>query len=216
MPAKSKKVDAPQADDFDDIIAQAEQINASVSSSIGNSSSSSSSDANNVRSGSINSSSGQVPPTDEEANVTLIHICIAGDLVRLRWYLQRTDRRFDARPVCHAAVCGKLDIVRCLVEEYGADINGTFDKGCTHLFCGAQYGHLALVRCMVTELGADVNKAGDDGGTPLFIAAQSGHSAVALCLVKELGADVNQANRYTLLLRWTIFFFYGALSRVWR
>jgi ankyrin repeat protein len=87
-----------------------------------------------------------------------------------------------------------LDILRCLVNELGADVNGArLSDGATPLSIAVQEGHLAVVRCMVKEFSVDVNNAMGDGVTPLFIAARKGNVAIVRCLVKELGADVNKA-----------------------
>jgi ankyrin repeat protein len=204
MHGKSKKGKGTPADDFDDIIAHATHLNASIATT-----SSSSTNSIGKRSGSINanidsssSSSSQVPPTDEDSDEIITQLCIAGDIVRLRRHLGRPGRRIGALPMRHAALHVKLHIVRCLVEEYDADINEPYDNGLTPLFAAAQNGHLSLVWCMGKKLGADVNKAGYDGGTPLYVAAQNGDLGVVLCLVKELGADVNQTinnDGFTLL-----------------
>jgi ankyrin repeat protein len=198
MPGKSKKGKGLPADDFDDIIAKAEQLNASIvttSSRRSNESSSSRKTKTASSSSSSNSrSSSKTPPTDEDADKMMIKICIAGDVVQLRQYLGLGDRLINAGPLSYAAAYGKLEIVRCLVEDYGADINEKYEKyGDTPLFFAAQGGHLKVLRYLVKDLGVDVNQERDNGATSLFLAAQQGHVAVAECLVKELGASVNQA-----------------------
>jgi ankyrin repeat protein len=99
-------------------------------------------------------------------------ICIVGDLVRLRRYLGLGKRRISAGPLCYAAAYGKLEIVRCLIKEYGADTNEKYDDGDIALFYAAHEGQLKVIKCLVKELGADVNQASDDEFTPLFIAAR--------------------------------------------
>jgi ankyrin repeat protein len=85
-----------------------------------------------------------------------------------------------------------LDIVRCLIKEYGADVNEA-SPGYTPLYVAVQNGHVALVECLVKELGANVHQATNDGRTPLHIATQKGNRDMLRLLVNELGADVNQA-----------------------
>jgi ankyrin repeat protein len=58
-------------------------------------------------------------------------------------------------------------VVRCLVKEFGADINQAEKGGCTSVFLAAQEGHVAVVQSLVRELGADINQAANDGYTPL-------------------------------------------------
>jgi hypothetical protein len=214
MPGKIKELKGPPADDFDDIIAQATQLNASiVTTSSGSSSSNNSISRRNANNASTSSSSrsscstgsgsgisgrrsrsNHALPTEEEVEKVLTQMCIAGDLVRLRRYLGPRDRRISARPLLYAAAYGKLDILRCLVEEYGADGNEGDDDGDTPLYYAAHEGQLKVVQCLVKELGADVNQASNDGRTPLFIAALEGRLKVVQCLVKELCANVNQAS----------------------
>jgi ankyrin repeat protein len=91
-----------------------------------------------------------------------------------------------------AALNGNLNLLRCLVEEYGADVNEEYE-GYTPLLCAAHKGHVALVCYMVRELGVDVRQAGVNGCTPLHIAAREGKLDVVVCLVRELDADVNKA-----------------------
>jgi ankyrin repeat protein len=60
-----------------------------------------------------------------------------------------------------AAELGKLDIVRVMVREYGADDNQrTNDEDAyTPLIVAAHKGHVQVVRCLVKEFGADINQA---------------------------------------------------------
>jgi ankyrin repeat protein len=121
--------------------------------------------------------------------------CERGDISQLRrWGRQgvrvmRADFLIDA---IFAKVSS--DILRCLVKELGADVNGArLSDGVTPMFVAAQTRNLALVRCLVKEHGADVNQGNKDGGTPFYMAAQKGYLELVRCLVKDLGADVNQA-----------------------
>jgi ankyrin repeat protein len=99
---------------------------------------------------------------------------------------------FGAEPLINAALYGKLEVVRFLVKELGADINQADEIGYTPLLVAAQKGYLAVCVCLVKELGADVHRANPEGYAPLFTAAQKGHLPVVHCLVKDLGADVDQ------------------------
>jgi ankyrin repeat protein len=55
-----------------------------------------------------------------------------------------------------AAGHGKLDAVRLLLKELGADAR-LLHNGYTASYVAAQYGHEHVVRCLVKEFGADVN-----------------------------------------------------------
>jgi ankyrin repeat protein len=96
-----------------------------------------------------------------------------------------------AQPLIQAAMCAtKLAVVKCLVKELGADVNGADEDGFTPLFVAAQEGHEAVVLALVKDLGATVDQV-RKGCTPLYAAAAEGHKATVLCLVKECGADIN-------------------------
>lgn len=100
----------------------------------------------------------------------------------------------SAEPLYHCAGLGlSSDILRCLVKDLGADVNGIEKDGATASYFAAQNAHLASVRCLVNELGANVHQMVHTN-TALHIAAKQGHGAIVQCLVKEFGAEVNQAN----------------------
>jgi ankyrin repeat protein len=117
----------------------------------------------------------------------------AGDLTTLRrWH--RLGLRYSANIVCKAAEVGSITVMRFLVEELGADVNGANADGCTPVFAASMKGHVNLVRYLAVTLGADINKADQNGATPLHGAAQEGHLDLLQCLMKELGANVNQTS----------------------
>jgi ankyrin repeat protein len=101
-------------------------------------------------------------------------------------------------PLFIAAMSGNLDMVRCLVNELGADVNqgrsgGGKLAGATSLMAAIYGGHLNVVRCLVKDLGADVYQAMNDGSLPVQGAAVMGHRDILRCLVEELGADATHA-----------------------
>jgi hypothetical protein len=127
---------------------------------------------------------------------TIIRACHAGDLTKLRRLAKKGSMQGRSRPLCHAARNGdRLDVIRCLVKELGANVNQADADGCTPLFMAALEGHLELVRCLGKELGADVNQPDRYGCSPLYIAAEKGFVAIVRCLGKELDADVKQATQ---------------------
>jgi ankyrin repeat protein len=97
----------------------------------------------------------------------------------------------SAEPLCRAAAYGKLDVVRLLLRELGADVSH-LDRGVTALYAAAQNGHEHVVRAFVQECRANIYQATTKGNTPLNIAAQEGHEHIVRCLLGECGADVNQ------------------------
>jgi ankyrin repeat protein len=90
---------------------------------------------------------------------------------------------------------GHEHVVRCLVKEFGADVNQAGQSGDYPLYAAAYGGHEHNLRCLLGVCGANVNQPNDGGATALYVAAQKEHERVMRCLVKEFGADVNQAGR---------------------
>jgi hypothetical protein len=152
----------------------------------------------NTASSSSSSVSGEQEVSSPELQVSenaIVAACKRGDITQLRRWGRQGVRVKSADLLIDCIIAEvSLDILRCLVKELGADINGArLRDGRTPLYVAAQNGNLALLQCLVKELGADVNQAADDGYTPLHIAAQQGHLNVVRCLVKKCGADINEA-----------------------
>jgi hypothetical protein len=82
--------------------------------------------------------------------------------------------------------------VRCLIEEFGADVEQIHDSAFTPLLIGVEFGQLDVVRCLVTEFGVDISRASADGYTPLILAAQRGYLKVVQWLLAEGGASVDE------------------------
>jgi ankyrin repeat protein len=106
-------------------------------------------------------------------------------------------------------------MVRCLVDELGADVNQAHgDKGFAALHIAAISGYLGLVRCLLGELHADVDKKDTIGYTALLFAACRGHLYVVRCLVREFGADINHNDNYgTTALMAAATFKHAALTK---
>jgi hypothetical protein len=199
---KGKKADpaaAQTADDFDDMLADfraADFITTPAASTSSSSSTASSAPPSNAP---ISSSSRAYETEEKVPEATIVQACTAGDITRLRRWARMGVRVSSGQPLFDAAAHGKLDIMRCLVKELGADVNQTAHNGITPLLVAVQFGRLDVARCLVKELGADVNQASLDGVvlldglSPIHIAAEKINTATVSCLVEELGADVNQA-----------------------
>ena len=54
---------------------------------------------------------------------------------------------------------GRLELVRCLLSELGADINKTGKIGAKPPYYTVEAGHIDVVRCLVEKHGADVKQA---------------------------------------------------------
>ena len=89
-------------------------------------------------------------------------------------------------PLWCAAVSGKLEVTKCLVE-HGADVNSISDSGSTPVRSACFMTHLDIVSYLV-ENGADILRPNYNGGTCLINSVQSDQ----LCLyLLQHGALVN-------------------------
>jgi ankyrin repeat protein len=125
----------------------------------------------------------------------ILACCKEGDITKLRlWTSLGVNVLFSAAPLMKAAECGRVEVLRYLAKELGADVNKATYLGYTALMFAARHRFLEVARCLVKDLSADVNQANDYGDTAFSIAAQCGNVDMLRYLGKELGADVNQAN----------------------
>jgi ankyrin repeat protein len=100
----------------------------------------------------------------------------------------RDDRGWT--PLHVAASSGRLEVVKFLVKEAGADVEAKGNGQMTPLLVAARYGPLKMVKFLVQEAGADVEAKDDFKKTPLHFAAGYGHLEIVKFLVQEAGADV--------------------------
>jgi ankyrin repeat protein len=101
---------------------------------------------------------------------------------------------------------GHVDVVRCLVTEFGANVNYLDDEGNTPLSIAAQEGHLNMVRLLAIELGADIGAdsfqfdiAGESVHLDAVLTAEKGHRDAVRWFASELSADVDHEDNYGLL-----------------
>ncbi|XP_012683118.1 receptor-interacting serine/threonine-protein kinase 4 [Clupea harengus] len=87
-----------------------------------------------------------------------------------------------------AAWQGHLGIVKLLVKQAGADVDGQTTDGQTPLHLASKRGQYRVARILV-ELGANVHLQADGMHTPLHVAAETGHTSTSRLLVKH-GADI--------------------------
>jgi ankyrin repeat protein len=186
---------ADDNDDFDHMLAEvaaadpelAADVRASTATTMTATSSSSSSSSSGWQGASL--------PGVHVSEVAIYGACKRGDIAQLRRW-GRQGVRVKSADVLIGCIFKEtnFDILRCLVKELGADVNGAqLRDGGTPLYAAAQIGNLSYVQFLVKELGADVNQAANRGGTPLHALAQIGNVALVEVLVKELGADANKA-----------------------
>jgi len=109
-------------------------------------------------------------------------------------YAGRVSAGACAAPALVACAWGRLELVRCLVQRGGVDVNLALSAdGSSFLMVACENGHLEVVHFLVEHGGAAVNFARvSDGQTALLWACEKGHLDIARCLVQG-GADVNLA-----------------------
>merc|ERR1712166_150311 len=95
--------------------------------------------------------------------------------------------------LCAAIKENKLDVVRTLLTEDGADPSVPGPDAHPPLCLAAGPGNAAMVELLLDK-NADVNQANNNGATPLHLAADGGN-AVIVKLLLEKNADVNTADR---------------------
>jgi hypothetical protein len=189
---------AQSDDDFDDMVAEvcaADLASPLVAGSTTNTNASSSSSSSSSSSNPIPAARAtrrRVEAIETVSEEMIVQACTAGDVSLLRRWARRGIVVISTEPLFCAAATGKLDAVRVLVRELGADVNQACD-GVTALHTAAYWGHEHVVRCLVKRFDADVNKPTVMGILAVYGAAQMGHEHVVRCLVKEFGADVNKA-----------------------
>ncbi|GMF38971.1 unnamed protein product [Phytophthora fragariaefolia] len=90
-----------------------------------------------------------------------------------------------------AAVNGSMDMVRLLVDEFGADVNLKVWNEDTVLLVAASRGQLGIVRFLVEEQGVDVNYHNYKGYTAVMKAVEGGHIDVVRFLADKHGSTVD-------------------------
>jgi DNA-binding GntR family transcriptional regulator len=121
---KSGAVADQTDDDFDDMLAEfcaADLASATASGSTTTTSASSSSSSNNPTPAARATTRRATTRRAAVPEATIIRACVAGDVGLLRQWARRDIRAASAEPLWVAAAGGKLDVVRLLLKELGAD-----------------------------------------------------------------------------------------------
>ena len=119
----------------------------------------------------------------------IIKACIAGNVNQLRRWGKQGIRVASAWPLIQLALkAAPPDVLRCLIKDLGADVNGAREDGYTPLLAASFAGQWHVVRCLVKEFGGDVNRPGKNGVTILMIASAEKNAEMVKWLVKA-GAD---------------------------
>ncbi|KAL3849933.1 hypothetical protein ACJIZ3_011815 [Penstemon smallii] len=112
-------------------------------------------------------------------------------------FLEKCERAKD----CHgltalhrAAVVGKTQICKFLIEDVKVNINAKTDKGDTPLLLAIKTDHLNTA-IYLTQHGVDVNESDFKGKTPLHCASEKGHATLIQLLISN-GADIEAVYDY--------------------
>lgn len=97
--------------------------------------------------GSSASTASKAPPAPIVSDSTLIEALHHGDFTSIRQWGRQRFCPNSAAPFLAIIVRGKVDVMRCMVEELGADINGPPDGNpkCAPLFLALNRGRLDMV-----------------------------------------------------------------------
>jgi len=96
----------------------------------------------------------------------------------------------------YASSMGRLEVVKCLVEQGKANVEATEEYGGTSLHKASDYGHLEVVKYLVEQGKANVEATDDDERTALHKASLSGQLEVVKYLVEQGKANVEATDRY--------------------
>ena len=91
-------------------------------------------------------------------------------------------------PLCKAAFCNHVDVVRLLLE-FRAEVDRRDKWGKTPLIAAAKEGHDECVRVLL-DAGAAVDASEENGKGALYYACSAGHTSTVQLLL-ERGADVS-------------------------
>uniref|UniRef100_A0ACD5W9N2 Uncharacterized protein n=1 Tax=Avena sativa TaxID=4498 RepID=A0ACD5W9N2_AVESA len=140
-------------------------------------------------------------PSKDSPQMAFFDAASEGDLPRMRELASGRDAEGKAwladvciaggGPFQTAARLGKLDAVRCMVEELGFDVNAGSQEGITALDAATMDERMDVMRYLLDH-GADPNKRANSGFVPLHCAARKGRDEAAQLLLSS-GASVDIA-----------------------
>ncbi len=137
---------------------------------------------------------GKLHEAAKKGDVAEIRKLIKGSFFRKAIDVNEQDEKGQTALDC-AALMGHVDVIRCLVKEFGADVDAIGINGHTALHKAAWMGKVDAIRCLVKEFGAKVDILDNDGMTPFDHAAWYRRVDAIRYLVKECGVNVNTIDK---------------------
>jgi uncharacterized protein (TIGR02145 family) len=116
------------------------------------------------------------------------------DLERLLKDKDINSKDHNGRTLMHqAAGLGKVEIMKCLKEKYGAKIDARDDGDLSPMDSAVANDQIESIKCL-KELGVNLEAKNSEGRTAIFSAVALGKIESIICL-KALGADVNAKDK---------------------
>ncbi len=135
-----------------------------------------------------------ISDVENDRGATPLHVAANGEVARLLIkyvYINEKDR--DGRtPLHYAALSGRLDVVKVLIEQEDIFIDATDNEGNTPLMLALKERHIQVAKLLI-ESGAIINIRNNNGDTPLHFAVLIGDAELVRMML-ERGADVNAQN----------------------
>ncbi|XP_048250456.1 ankyrin repeat domain-containing protein 50-like [Haliotis rufescens] len=102
----------------------------------------------------------------------------------------------DRNNILHmACLGGHVDIVKYVLSQKDADMNGRVQYGWTPVMVAAVKGHRQVFDLLVTQ-GADVSLVGVDRNNILHMACHGGHVGMLKHVLSQKVADINSRGKY--------------------
>nr|XP_012591098.1 2-5A-dependent ribonuclease isoform X1 [Microcebus murinus] len=110
---------------------------------------------------------------------------------------QERLRKGGATALMDAAEEGRLEVVRVLLDEMGADVHARDNMGrnaLIHALLSSRDGNVEAIARLLLDRGADVNARGERGKTPLILAVEKRRVAVVQMLLEREHIEIDDTD----------------------
>lgn len=111
---------------------------------------------------------------------------------------QQRLKKGGATALMDAAENGKVDVVKVLLDEMGADVKARDNMGrnaLIHALANADDRNAMAITRLLLHHGADVNVTGEKGKTPLILAVEKKHLGLVQMLLEQKHIEINDTDR---------------------